>query len=196
MTPSQIKSALRGQLKLLREEVAARDPDAGERLAERFPEKLLARYGPVVSAYWPLGSEINPRPLMARLKGLGAAIVLPRVEDEGLVFRQFESEAALVPGGFGLMEPPPQSLEIRPTLILLPLLGFDAEGNRLGYGKGHYDKAIAALRREGRAFLCGLAYDEQRVTSVPAEPHDVPLDWVGTPGGNLPLFLARAGGEN
>jgi len=196
MTPSEIKAALRGQLKLLREEAAARDPDAGERLAERFPEKLLARYGPVVSAYWPIGSEIDPRPLMHRLKGLGAEIVLPRVEGEGLVFRQLESEASLVPGGFGLMEPSPEALEMRPTLILLPLLGFDVEGNRLGYGKGHYDRAIAGLRAEGRAFLCGLAHDAQRVTSVPTEPHDVPLDWVVTPGGNLPLFLARAGAGN
>ncbi len=196
MTPQETKAALRGQLKLLREEVAARDPDAGEKLAERFPEKLLLRYGPVVSAYWPIGSEIDTRPLVERLKRLGAKIVLPRVESEGLIFRQFESESALVPGGFGLMEPAPHALEMRPTLILLPLLGFDVEGNRLGYGKGHYDRAISGLRAEGRAFLCGLAYDEQRVTSVPAEAHDVPLDWVVTPGGNLPLFLARAGAGN
>ena len=196
MTPAETKAALRGQLKLLREELAARDPDAGETLAARFPEKLFQRFGPVVAGYWPIGSEIDSRPLMQRLAGMGAEIALPRVEADGLSFRRLSAESGLVRAGFGIMEPGSDALELRPTLILLPLLGFDAAGNRLGYGKGHYDRAIADLRAEGRAFLCGLAHDEQRVTSIPSEPHDVALDWVVTPSGNLPLFLARAGGAN
>ena len=80
MTPPELKNALRASLKELREELSARDPDAGEALAERFPEKLLQRFGPVVAAYWPIGSEIDPRPLIARLRSLGATIALPRVE--------------------------------------------------------------------------------------------------------------------
>lgn len=194
MTPPELKNALRASLKELREELSARDPDAGEALAERFPERLLQRFGPVVAAYWPIGSEIDPRPLIARLRSLGATIALPRVEADGLTFRIFEDAVDLEPARFGLMEPTEDAVAVRPTLILVPLLGFDGAGNRLGYGQGHYDRAVENLRADGRVFLCGLAFDNQRVEELPAEAHDQPLDWIVTPTGNLPLFLARASG--
>ena len=83
------KAQLRQQMKTLRAELGARDPDAGETLAGKFPMKLLQRYGPVVSAYWPIGSEIDPLPLVRRLKNEGGAdICLPRVEADGaMTFR-------------------------------------------------------------------------------------------------------------
>jgi 5-formyltetrahydrofolate cyclo-ligase len=186
------KAILRGHMQEIRAEAAARDPDAAERLAARFPIKLFERYGPVVSGYIAINDELDPAPLLARLKAKGATIVLPRLETWGPMTFRNADPATLEKGAFGLTQPSPAAPEIRPGLVLAPLLAFDARGARLGYGKGHYDKAIAHLRSTGRVFYLGLAYAAQQADVVPAERHDIPLDWVETPLNSVPLFLGRA----
>lgn len=188
------KAALRARLRAVRREAHARDPDAGEALAARFAIKLLTRFGPVVAGYWPIGSEIDPRPLMDRLAGEGASLALPRVESAGAMsFRAWQPGEALDPGPLNLPQPAASAPELTPTLVLVPLIGFDAAGTRLGQGRGHYDRALARLRAQGRAFACGLAFDAQEAEALPREAHDQPLDWLVTPTRNLPLMLARAG---
>ena len=194
---SEEKDLLRTALKERREELAARDPDAGETLADKFPMKLFERYGPTVALYLPIGSEIDPKPLMGKLVAAGAKLALPCVQDDGsMVYRAYTRGDMLEQRPFGLLEPNPEVLEVHPTLVITPLLGFDRNGNRLGYGKGHYDRALTRLRDQGRVFVCGLAYFGQEVEEVPAEPHDVPLDWVMTERGSIPLFMMRAMAEN
>lgn len=194
---SEEKDLLRAALKDRREELAARDPDAGETLASKFPMKLFERYGPTVALYLPIGSEIDPKPLMGKLVAAGAKLALPRVQDDGsMVYRAYTRGDMLEQRAFGLLEPNPEVPEVNPTLVITPLLGFDRNGNRLGYGKGHYDRALTRLRDQGRVFVCGLAYFGQEVEAVPAEPHDVPLDWVMTERGSIPLFMMRAMAEN
>lgn len=195
---SREKQALRAEMKVVRDELSARDPDAGETLADKFPMKLLARYGPNVSAYWPIGSEVDPLPLIRRLKNEGDAnICLPRVEADGsMTFRAWAPGNDLEDRPFGLREPLETTAELTPTLVLTPLLAFDRKGNRLGYGKGHYDRALTRLRENGRVFVCGLAFFGQELEQIPAEPHDIPLDWVMTERGSIPLFMMRAMAEN
>ena len=194
---SEEKDLLRAALKERREELAARDPDAGETLADKFPMKLFERYGPTVALYLPIGSEIDPKPLMGKLVAAGAKLALPCVQDDGsMVYRAYRRGDMLEQRPFGLLEPNPEVPEVNPTLVITPLLGFDRNGNRLGYGKGHYDRALTRLRDQGRVFVCGLAYFGQEVEEVPAEPHDVPLDWVMTERGSIPLFMMRAMAEN
>lgn len=194
---SEAKDLLRTALKERREELAARDPDAGETLAEKFPMKLFERYGPTVALYLPIGSEIDPKPLMGKLVAAGAKLALPCVQEDGsMVYRAYTRGDMLEQRPFGLLEPNPEVPEVHPTLVITPLLGFDRNGNRLGYGKGHYDRALTRLRAQGRVFVCGLAYFGQEVEEVPAEPHDVPLDWVMTERGSIPLFMMRAMAEN
>ncbi|MEM7492131.1 MAG: 5-formyltetrahydrofolate cyclo-ligase [Pseudomonadota bacterium] len=190
------KKELRTQMKALREELAARDPDAGEALADKFPLKLLERYGLNVGVYLPIGSEIDPRPLMDKLTKAGARLCLPCVlKDGSMIYRHYKRGDPLEKADFGLLEPFHEVPEVHPTLIITPLLAFDREGNRLGYGKGHYDRTIARLREKGRAFVCGLAFQAQEIEVVPAEPHDIPLDWVMTERGSIPLFMMRAMGQ-
>lgn len=194
---SEEKDILRAALKERREELAARDPDAGETVADKFPMKLFERYGPTVALYLPIGSEIDPKPLMGKLAAAGAKLALPCVQDGGsMVYRAYTRGDMLEQRPFGLLEPNPEVPEVNPTLVITPLLGFDRNGNRLGYGKGHYDRALTRLRDQGRVFVCGLAYFGQEVEEVPAEPHDVPLDWVMTERGSIPLFMMRAMAEN
>lgn len=187
------KHALRRDMKVLRDELAARDPDAGETLADKFPMKLFERYGPTVAVYLPIGSEIDPRPLIGKLTDAGAGLALPCVQEDGsMVYRAYSRGDMLEQRPLGLLEPNPEVPEVHPTLVLTPLLAFDRSGNRLGYGKGHYDRALTCLRKNGRVFVCGLAFFGQEVDAVPAEPHDVPLDWVMTERGSIPLFMMRA----
>jgi 5-formyltetrahydrofolate cyclo-ligase len=186
------KAILRGHMKEIRAEAAARDPDASEKLAARFPLKLFERYGPVVSGYLAIGEELDPAPLLARLARQGARIVLPRVESDGAMTFRDASHATLEKGPFGLTQPFATAEIVRPNLVLTPLLAFDARGRRLGYGKGHYDRAIAALRSTGRVFYLGLAYAQQQVDVIPIDRHDLMLDWVETPLNSVPLFLGRA----
>lgn len=187
------KGTLRDQLRDVRAEAAARDPDAAEKLADVFPMKLFNRYGPVVAGYIAIKDELSPEHLIERLKKAGATIALPRVDDnDTMSFRLWEPGEALVEGRFGLMEPPETAPLATPSLVLVPLLGFDARGNRLGYGKGHYDRALAHLRAEGRAFACAVAYKAQMLDDLPAEPHDQQLDWAVTEQGSVPLFMMRA----
>lgn len=192
MTLTADKTQLRHRMRTLRAEAAARDPDAAEKLAELFPMKLLDRYGPSVSGYIAINEELDAMPLMKRLAAAGAELCLPRGEPTGeMSWRLWTPGEPLERRPFGLSEPGADAPLATPTLILTPLLAFDARGNRLGYGKGHYDSALSALRAKGRAFACALAYPAQQIDAVPVEDHDQPLDWAMTPIGSIPLFMMR-----
>ena len=186
------KAILRGHMMEMRTEAAARDPDAAERLAARFPIKLFERYGPVVAGTIAIGDELDAGPLLTRLAAQGARIVLPRVEGGGEMTFRDASPKTLEKGPFGLTQPSAGAEIVRPNLVLTPLLAFDARGRRLGYGKGHYDRAVTQLRATGRVFYLGLAYAQQQVDAVPVERHDLLLDWVETRLNSIPLFLGRA----
>ncbi|MEL7481109.1 MAG: 5-formyltetrahydrofolate cyclo-ligase [Pseudomonadota bacterium] len=187
------KHEMRQILREIRAEAAARDPDAAEKLADIFPMKLFDRYGPIVAGYVPIRDELSPLPLMDRLALAGAALCLPRVNaDETMDFRLWEPGEPLEEGPFGLKEPPTTAPIAYPSLVLVPALGFDAAGTRLGYGSGHYDRALSALRGRGRAFACVVAYKAQMLEDLPVEAHDEPLDWAVTEQGSVPLFMMRA----
>ncbi len=145
-----------------------------------LPE-LLETAGPV-SGYWPIRSEVDPRPILEELAARGVPTALPVVTPDGLVFRAWTPWEPLVPAGFGTLGPGIDAPALRPAVLLVPLSGFDRVGHRLGYGQGHYDRVLAARRREGAPVLAiGLAYATQEVPAVPAEAHDIPLDVIVTP---------------
>jgi 5-formyltetrahydrofolate cyclo-ligase len=185
------KTELRHRMRTLRAEAALREPDAAARVANSFPARLLERYGPVVAGYIAINEELDPMPLLHRLAGAGAELCLPRLTPEGISWRSWSPGEPLERRRFGLSEPPIEAPEATPTLVLTPLLAFDVMGNRLGYGRGHYDAALTRLRSNGRAFACALAYSAQQIDQVPAEAHDQPLDWAVTPAGSVPLFMMR-----
>lgn len=154
-------------------------PRAPLMIIENFPMEL-ARMSPV-AGYWPVSTEIDPRPLLAALAKVGAQIALPRVETRAgdAKFYAWDAGVALKADAFGVPAPPPGT-ELHPRLILTPLLAFDRTGRRLGQGGGHYDRILARYRAEG-AVAMGLAFAEQEMDVVPAGGHDIPLDWVLTP---------------
>jgi 5-formyltetrahydrofolate cyclo-ligase len=132
----------------------------------------------VVAGYWPMRSEVDPRPILEELAARGFATCLPAVTPEGIAFRQWTPYEPLVPGGFGTLVPSADKAVLVPAILIVPLAAFDLRGFRIGYGKGHYDTALARL---GLVTTIGVAYAAQEVAAVPAEAHDVRLDMIVTP---------------
>lgn len=143
--------------------------------------------GTIVAGYFPIRSEIDPRPLMRRLSAAGARLALPVVmgDGESLVFRPWQDGDVLERASFGLSVPPASAGVVEPDVLLVPLAAFDCFGHRIGYGKGHYDRALARLDAGRRRLAIGLAFSTQRVDEVPAEPHDRPLDLILTEAGAI-----------
>lgn len=130
-----------------------------------------------IAAYLPMGSEIDPRPLMAALATAGHELCLPYCAEipAPMRFRAYDLTDELEPDGQGIDAPSARAREVIPDIVLLPLLGFDGRGHRLGRGGGFYDRTLAALRREKPIAAIGLAYAAQRLDICPIEPHDEPL---------------------
>lgn len=155
---------------------------AAHRIAERLLSDLIDRSGQSVSAFWPMGSEVDLGPVMARLHERGHAMALPVVAAAGqpLIFRAWSPGASLVPGGFGTQIPSQDAPEIEPQVLLVPLLAFDRGGYRLGYGGGFYDRTLARLRATGARKAIGVAYAAQEVAEVPRDATDARLDAIVT----------------
>jgi 5-formyltetrahydrofolate cyclo-ligase len=136
-----------------------------------------------VGAYWPIRSEVDVRPLLEALIARGQDAALPQILHPHLSFRLWKPGDPLVHGGFKVSEPGPDAPECTPRALLVPLAAFDRHGGRVGYGKGHFDRAIAALRARGPLVAVGLAFAAQEVERVPQEDHDQRLDAVVTESG-------------
>lgn len=150
--------------------------------AEIGAAHLKIEPGMVVSGFFPIRSEIDARPLMEIVRQRGARLCLPVVLDKTtIVFRELVRGAELVPTGFGTSGPGEDAPALDPQLLIMPLSVFDRTGGRIGYGAGHYDRAIARLLAKGMTpRLEGLAFSCQEVEAVPVEDHDQPLNAIIT----------------
>jgi 5-formyltetrahydrofolate cyclo-ligase len=182
------KKALRSELRQRR----ARLPPNQRRVAAHALIKhfnLYAKRTHISDAafYWPVGPEIDPRPLMRTLHARGCRCHLPVLVHhyDRLAFHRWRPGIRLWPNRFGIPEPR-QGKAIRPdqiNIIFMPLVGFGPSGERLGMGGGYYDRTLARLRRRPRGHrprMIGLAHQCQFDDRIQADPWDVPLDAVLT----------------
>lgn len=159
------------------------DSHCYSRAAEVFLDALPVPSDGTIAGYWPIGDEFDPRPLLEMLAARGARLALPVVDSASglLLFREWRPGMALAPAGFGTFGPPPGFSVVAPRIVIAPLLAFDRQGHRLGYGGGFYDRSLAALRADGKCELAlGLGFAAQRVRQVPVNEADVRLDGVLT----------------
>jgi 5-formyltetrahydrofolate cyclo-ligase len=172
------KAELRARMLVRRAEL---DADAAAAAAATIAERLPELIGPeprVVSAYWPLPGELDPRPALKRLAAQGHQLALPRMQTKALplAFHAWTWDQPLVRGGFAVMQPGAAAPPAVPEVVLVPLLAFDGEGRRLGYGRGYYDRTLRGLRAQRATLAIGLAFALQKVEAVPAGPLDELLD--------------------
>lgn len=156
--------------------------------SEHGAENIEFDAGTIVSGFFPIRSEIDPRPLMDSFRKMGARLCLPVVMDKTtIVFRELVRGADLVDTGFGTRGPGEDAEVLDPSLLIMPLSVFDHHGGRIGYGAGHYDRAIAKIIEKGiKPRLIGMAFDCQHEERVPIESHDQPLDAMLTESGFYP----------
>ncbi|TXL70399.1 5-formyltetrahydrofolate cyclo-ligase [Vineibacter terrae] len=189
MTVEEDKKALRSAMHARRAAVAAADrAAAGAALAAtwRREQPVLTPHpdgrATVVAGFWPMGEEIDLRPLLGALHDDGYAVGLPVTPAAAapLRFRQWTPGTLLVGGPFGTSEPAAAAPEVEPDALLVPFLAVDADGYRLGYGGGYYDRTLLELRARRRVIAIGVGFEAQRVDRVPRGPHDDRLDWLLT----------------
>lgn len=178
-----LKSDLRKQA------LAARMQGGDDAALTRNLSTLLAGHGgKVLSGYWPMRGEADPRPAMQAHDG---PVCLPVVIGPArpLVFRRFDG--TLEQGSFGTSHPPQTAPVLEPQVLIVPLAGFDRAGHRLGYGGGFYDRTLQALRAKRPVTAIGFAYAVQEIREIPAEGTDEPLDFIVTD-----REILRFGSEN
>jgi 5-formyltetrahydrofolate cyclo-ligase len=181
------KKTLRAhQVAVRRRACADGGPQAAQRVAALAPCLGLVA-GTVVAGYWPMGDEIDPRPLMRALETQGCRLCLPVVTAPGqkLDFRAFAFGDVLEPGPHGTLHPAMAAPPMIPEMLLVPLLAFDRGCFRLGYGGGYYDRTLESLRKSAQVRTVGLAFAAQEVGAVPCDGHDQRLDAIATENGLL-----------
>lgn len=146
-----------------------------DQIRSNFPELNDA----VVGFYWPIKGEVDLRPLLQDLLKEGAEAALPVVveKDQPLEFWQWHTEMKMS-RGLGNIPVPSERRPLLPTVLLIPLLGFDTSGHRLGYGGGYYDRTLAAFRL--KPMTIGVGYEFGRLPSIYPQQHDIPFDAIVT----------------
>jgi len=135
----------------------------------------------IVSGYMAISTEINPLVAMETLVNSGKRLCLPVVQDaeKPLLFREWTPNSVMKSGPFGA-QIPDNGLTLKPDLLIVPLVAFDRDGARLGYGGGFYDRSLEQLRRQKTIIAIGFAYSCQEVEKIPTEKTDQQLDLLVT----------------
>ena len=177
MDLTEIKAAARKAAFARRKEAF----DAGYPAQSAYLSEVLAGYrGVPLAGYMPIRTEINPIPAMAEAAAHGP-VGVPVIQAAGqpLKFSRWEPEGALKDGPFGAKVPLVDDY-FEPEILIVPLVGFDARGGRLGYGGGFYDRTLELLRSKRATLAIGFAFDAQEAEELPLEPTDQPLDLMVT----------------
>ncbi|MGE0183786.1 MAG: 5-formyltetrahydrofolate cyclo-ligase [Parvularculaceae bacterium] len=179
---SGTKEILRLRMAAERKAAAAARPDAGVHAARLFFEHVPLPDKAVVSLYHPLRDELDTKPLATELLARGFPIALPVTPRKRgvLTFRAFREGDPLLPDRNGIMTPTEAAPELRPMIVVTPLLAFTRDGARLGYGGGYYDRTLASLKSKNDILAVGFAFAAQEVDKLPMSDTDQYLDWIVT----------------
>ncbi len=178
------RAALRQQLHRMRDRWVAGRAPADMALAFSVlpsPLRALVARATCVGGYMAMGSEANPARILERIAAAypHTALALPRhaQRDAVMEFCAWSPGDAVAPGPWRYPQPLADAAVIVPDLLLVPVLGFDRSGNRLGQGGGHYDRYLAA---HPGTIAVGIAWSVQAVDAVPVAAHDMPMHAILT----------------
>ena len=169
--------------KRLRVQTAAAKQAAQQMIENFLRDVLPLKEGAVIAGYWPVHGEIHVLPLLVQLQHKGYACALPQMGQKNmpLVFRSWNEKTPMRTNAYQIKEPDPaKSPIVRPDVLIVPMLAFDAAGHRLGYGMGFYDATLRQLKAQGPVLAVGVAYDVQKVEKVPAESTECLMDIIVT----------------
>jgi 5,10-methenyltetrahydrofolate synthetase len=170
----------RARLIAAREAVDALTLEAWRRAIDAHLERGFPGLAQACLAFcWPIRNEYDARHLAKTLREAGATTALPVVvaPKAPLVFREWHPGVELAAGPLGIAYPV-ESRDIVPQAVLLPMNGWDAQGYRLGYGGGFFDRTLAAM--PSKPLVIGVAYELARIATIHPQPWDIPVDYVVT----------------
>jgi len=174
----------RERLVRLRQELPAADRRRwSEQIETLLRVEITARPG-ALGVYWPFRAEFDPRGIIDWAIAHGRVVALPVVVDKKgpLEYRAWRPGEPLVDGVWNI--PVPEKREIvTPAIVLAPVVGFDRDGYRLGYGGGYFDRTLAAL--QPCPFAIGVGFGMQEVATIHPQPFDVPMDLIVTDEGGV-----------
>ncbi|WP_183435515.1 5-formyltetrahydrofolate cyclo-ligase [Methylobacterium sp. R2-1] len=174
------RKATRDKLIAQRSALSAEERAAqSSRIGQSLRDALEPYAGGLVGFYWPFRGEFDPRGVVGALRERGTRLALPVIVERGqpLVFREWTPGSLMVQGTWKI--PMPESGEgVFPDLLIVPLVGFDREGYRLGYGGGFYDRTIAAMPERPRTI--GVGFELGRLETIYPQPHDIALEMIVT----------------
>ena len=185
MNPQEAKAILREKLKGQRDALPATERNlAADKVLGLILQLAEWKKARTLCLYASFKSELATNGLIQSALRAGKRIVLPRVADENqrCTLHHVTNPASLVLSSLGIPEPSAELPMLEPTavdLFLVPGIGFDRQGHRLGHGAGFYDRLLASAQSKG--FRLGYGYDFQIVPAIPSESHDIPMDAIATP---------------
>ena len=146
-------------------------------IKKHFPNKKIT-----IAGYYPSNYEVNVLKFLEEASKKKFKIVLPVIESSKKIsFKPWIFKEPLYVSKFGILEPKNTKKEIVPDLLLVPLVAFDSELNRIGYGKGYYDRSLEKISKIRKsAISLGIAYSFQECRSIPANKHDFKLHYIFT----------------
>jgi len=156
---------------------------ASEAVARHFADHPILAFEPSFAGYIAIRGELDVKPIFSIMERFHKQTSLPCIaEQKTLIFREWKLADPLVRhSSLGVEEPAPHSPSMMPAVILVPLLAFDGDGYRLGYGGGYYDRTMEAMRQfDTPPLFIGVGYSIQEIDQVPTGDHDAPLDGVLT----------------
>lgn len=169
------KATIREDMRKLRQAKHFKSPH----FLENFKKNFTLQPHDVLALYYPREDEVDTIPFIEYAMAKGASVALPLLHGDLMEFHLWDGRENLADGKYGIKEPT-SGHKIEPTIILTPLLAFDRVGYRIGYGKGHYDMAIAEFDQKARPLIIGLGFGFQEVEFVPHDAHDQRMDFVIT----------------
>jgi len=154
----------------------------GQQIEERLRALLRERPGIILGVYWPFQAEFDPRPLIDWLIAEGSAVALPAVVDKKgpLEYRAWRPGERLVDGVWNIPIPERRRIVV-PQAVLAPLVGFDRDCYRLGYGGGYFDRTLAALAP--RPWAIGVGFELSQLETIYPQDFDIPMDLIVTEAG-------------